>query len=188
MKTLKILLILGFYIFCFGCNSQVEQKIEKKNEFLEVRINRWTALEGGEILILRKINNDWSAMLIGDGDRFSCYYQKAVQPKSGWENFWNAIQKEGLLEIPDGQRGFCSGCTDGSGFIVEVSYQDKLKRYSLRIPEASKTKESKQILNIGDLISQEFDTPVFVSDYDRGKVGEYLIETCKDLRESNKNS
>lgn len=172
----KYWLIL-FVLFCFACNQPTTQK----NEFLEVRINRWTALEGGETLVLRKINKEWSAMLLGDGDRFSCYYQKIVQPKSDYENFWLALLKEGLLEIPDGKFDV-SGYTDGSGFIVEINYQNKLKRFSFRIPEELKTIDSKRILNIGDLISHEFNTPVFLSTYDRGKVGEYLIENCKDLK------
>jgi len=185
MRISKFLPIFTFLVFCFACASQLEQKVEQKNEFLEVRINRWTALEGGETLVLRKINKDWSAMLLGDGSRFSCLYQKSVQPKSDWENFWLSLQKEGLLEIPDGDYS-AGGWTDGSGFIVEVFYQEKLKRYLFFLPQMLKTKESKQILNIGNLISREFDTPVFVADYDRGKVGEYFIEKCKVFREGDK--
>ncbi len=185
MRISKFLLIFGLFLLCFGCASQVEQKIEQKNDFLEVRINRWTALEGGETLVLRKINKDWSAMLLGDGSRFSCLYQKSVQPKSDWGNFWLSLQKEGLLEIPDGDYS-AGGWTDGSGFIVDVFYQKKLKRYSFFLPEKLNTKESKQILNIGNLISGEFDTPLFSANYDRGRVGDYLIEKCKVFRESDK--
>lgn len=181
MNILRFLPLAVLCLLCFGCNSQVEQEIKQKNEFLEVRVNRWTALEGGEIFILRKINQDWSAMLLGNGDRFSCYYQKTVQPKSGYENLWNELQKEGLLEIPDGIIED-AGWTDGSGFVAEVNYQNNLKRFSFTIPDKLNSKEAKQILRIGDLISREFNTPVFVSDYDRGKVGEYLIENCKDLK------
>ncbi len=185
MKILKFPLILVLFLLCFGCNSQVEQKIEQKNEFIEIRITRWTALEGGEIFVLRKINQDWSAMLLGDGSRFSCLYKKSVRPKSDWNTLLLSLQAEGLLEIPEGDYT-ADGWTDGSGFIVEVLYEGKLKRYSFFLPQMLKTKESKQILNIGNLISQEFDTPVFVADYDRGKVGEYLIEKCKDYRKPEK--
>ncbi|MEO6587710.1 MAG: hypothetical protein ABIP06_00150 [Pyrinomonadaceae bacterium] len=181
MKIFHSSIILTLFIFTFGCNSKSEQKTEQQNEFLEVRINRWTALEGGEIFVLRKINKDWSATLLGDGDRFSCYYQKNVQPKSGYENLWNELQKAGLLEIPDGKIEDARW-EDGSGFVVEINFQDKLKRYSFANPKRLKTEESKQILNIGDLINREFVTPVFISDYNRGKVGDYLIENCKDIR------
>jgi hypothetical protein len=183
MKISRSLPIFIFLVFCFGCASQVEEKVEQKNEFLEVRINRWTALEGGEILVLRKINKDWSAMLLGDGSRFSCLYQKLVQPKSDWNNFLLSLQAEGLLEISDGvHTNNC--CMDGRGFIVEIIYEGKLKRYSFENPELLKTKESKQIMRIGDLISREFDTPVFATNSSRGEVGDYLIEKCKIFREN----
>ena len=172
------LLISVLFVFCFGCNPQVEQKIEQKNEFLEVRINRWTALEGGEIFVLRKINNDWSAMLLGDGDRFSCLYNKSVQPKSNWEDFWKQLQSNGLLEISDGRR--LSNSLDGRGYYVEIIYQNNIKRYSFKDPEGLKTKESEQIQKIGDLISKEFETPMFSGKYGRGEIGDYLIEQCKN--------
>ena len=178
MRSLIFLLTIFLFSFCFGCNPQVEQKTEQKNEFIEVRINRWTALEGGEILVLRKINKDWSAMLLGDGDRFSCLYQKSVQPKSGWEDLWKQLQSNGLLEISDGRR--LSNYLDGSAYYVEVFYQNNIKRYSFKDPENLKTKEAEQIQNIGDLISNEFETPMFSGKYNRGKVGDYLIEQCKN--------
>ncbi len=183
MKLRKVFLTCFLLILSVGCNSQAEQKIEQKNEFLEVRINRWTALEGGETLVLHKINEEWSARLLGDGSRFGCLYQESVQPKYGWEIFWLSLQKEGLLEIPDGNYAD-KGWLDGSGFVVEVYHQNKLKRYSFFVPEEMKTERETQILRIGDLINQEFGTPVFVADYDRGKVGEYLIGKCKDFRKS----
>jgi hypothetical protein len=182
MRVSILLLILLSSLFCSACSSPDEQKAEQKIEFLEVRINRWTALEGGETLLLRKINKDWSAMLLGDGNRFSCLYQQSVQPKSGWENFWLSLQKEGLLEIPDGKYDV-GGWLDGSGFVVEVFYQDALKRYSFFLPEKLETKEAKQILQIGNIISAEFDTPMFKAGYSRKDVGDYLIKECESFRE-----
>ena len=121
-------------------------------------------------------------MLIGDNERFSCFYQKNVVPKSGWETLWTSLEKEGLLEIPEGNyTNNC--CTDGDGFDAEIFYQDKLKRFSFLLPEKLKTKEAGQIQNVGNIISREFDTPMFVADYSRSKVGDYFIENCKDLRE-----
>ncbi len=181
MKIINILIILTSLIFTFGCDSKSEQKIEQQNEFLEIRIHRWTALEGGEIFILRKVNEDWSAMLSGDGKRFSCYYRKKVQPKSGYESFWNEVKKSGVLEIPDGKIEDAEW-EDGSGFVMEINSQNSLRRYSFANPQNLETEQSKQILNVGDLISRELDTPVFVSDYNRGKVGDYLIENCKDIK------
>ena len=155
--------------------------VDQKIDVLDVRVTRWTALEGGEIFVLRKINNDWSGMLMGDGSRFSCLYQKSVQPRSDRDTFWWSLQRAGLLEIPDGIYS-AGDWTDGSGFNVEVTYLGKLKRYSFFLPQNLITPESKKILNVGDLISREFNTPVFRADYNRGTVGDYLINNCHDLK------
>ena len=168
------LLIFAMLFFCFACNKQVEQK----PDFLEVRITRQTALEGGETLVLRKIDNDWSAMLLGDGYRRSCLYQKSVQPKSGWENLWKELLSNGLLEIADGRR--LTNSIDGNQYIVEINYQNKLKRYQFENPDELKTKDSEQLRNIGNLISREFETPMFASNYKRGEVGDYLTEQCRN--------
>lgn len=185
IKTL-ILITLVTSILGFGaCNSGVQQEDEHKQAFLEVRIRRWTALEGGEIFVLRKINHEWSAMLLGDGVRFSCAYQKTVQPKSGWDVLWASLQESGLMEIPDGNYT-TNCCTDGNGFDAEVFYLGRLKRFSFFLPEKIDTKEAKQIQNIGDVVSREFDTPMFLADYSRNDVGEYLIDNCREMRESSK--
>ena len=169
------LLIFAMLCFCFACNKQIEQK----TDFLEVRITRQTALEGGETLVLRKIDKDWSAMLLGDGYRVSCLYQKSAQPKSGWENLWQELLSGGLLEIADGRR--LSNLTDGNRYIVEVNYQNKLKRYQFDNPGELKTKDSEQLRNIGNLISREFETPMFIDNYERGEVGDYLMEQCRSF-------
>jgi hypothetical protein len=179
----KFFLVVLLFIFCFGCNSQIEQKPEQSVEFIELRIRRWTALEGGETLVLRKINKDWSAMLLGDGARFSCLYQKQVEPKSGWENLWQSLQKEGLMEIPEGAFGSLV-MTDGNGFDVELTYQTKLKRSSFFAPQNSDAEEEKRILIIGNLISREFETPMFESEYKRSEVGDYLIAGCENIKKA----
>jgi len=112
-------------------------------------------------------------------------YQKSVLPKSNWNTLLLSLQAEGLLEISD-ENYSLGGSTDGNGFNVEISYEGKIKRYSFYIPERMEIKESRQILKIGNVISREFDTPVFVVDYDRGKVGEYFIEKCQDFKKSSR--
>jgi hypothetical protein len=186
MKLINFVTLLILFMCFSGCNSAANQNAEQSAEFVEVRIKRWTALEGGEILVLRKINNDWSAVLLGDGDRFSCSYQKSVQPRSGWAVLWTSLKQEGLFDIPEGNYT-TNCCEDGNGFDAEVFYQGKLKGFSFFLPEKQDNKEAKQIQNIGDVLSREFDTPMFRADYDRSNVGEYLINNCKNLRETDKN-
>lgn len=170
-----------FILFCFGCISNIEKISEQKNEFVELRIRRWTALEGGEIFILRRVDNDWSANLLGDGVRFSCQYNKSVKPKSSWNNLWNSLKKDGLLEIPEGDFG-AFGWEDGSGYDVEVFHQNELKRFSFFLPDKMDTNEAKQMSNIGELVSREFNTPMFKSDYSRNEVGNYLIANCEKFK------
>ena len=155
--------------------------VEPKPEFAELRLHRWTGLEGGETIVIRRLGNEWSATLLGDGAMFSCLYQKSVNPKSDWQQLWNEILAKEMDSFPE------SLVTDyvvedGNGFDVEFTYQGKLKRLSIPHPEFQNSPEAKQILEISDLLSSEFDTPVFVADYDRGEVGEYLMKNCKDLR------
>ena len=162
-------------MFCLACG----EKPERKTEFLEVRLTRQTALEGGETLVLRRIDKDWSAALQGDGYRFGCLYRKSVEPKSGWENFWRELEANGLLEISDGRR--LSNSIDGNSYTVEVTYRNRQKRYVFENPHELKSKESEKIQNIGNLISRELETPLFTGAYNRGKVGDYLREQCKDF-------
>jgi hypothetical protein len=179
MKRTWLLVFIS--ILTFACNQPKEQKAD----FMEIRITRSTALEGGEIFILRKIDKEWSALLIGDGERFSCQYQKSISPKSGWENTWNSLQKEGLLEIPEGEYT-TDCCTDGDGYGAEIFYQGKLRRFSFHIPEKIPIKEAKQIQNIGNIISDNFDTPMFYADYSRNDIGDYLIKNCEELKANKK--
>jgi hypothetical protein len=171
-----VLLLTGIFS---GCGPSEVQK----PEFTEIRIRRWTALEGGEIIVIRRLGDEWSATLLGDGDRFSCLYQKKVTPKSNWSSVWNALLAKGLLDLHSLSRN--SYIEDGDGFNVEIFYNGELKRFSIPQPRNQGTEDSRKILAVGNLIADEFDTPVFVADYDRGKVGEYIMDTCKALETSN---
>ena len=84
------------------------------------------------------------------------------------------------MELSGNERSM--GLEDGDGFDVEVTYQGKLRQYSVDNPTHQKSENAKRVLRIGDLISREFDSPMFVADYDRGRVGEYLIDSCRELK------
>ncbi len=175
----KFVLIFGI-LFLFGCN----QKSEPKVDFIEVRISRYTVLEyARETLVLRKVDKDWSFALLGNEGIAGCNYQRIVQPKSNSEDLWQKLLSEGLLEIPEGEYT-TDCCTDGSGYEAEIFYQGKLKRFSFHLPEKIPIKEAKQIQNIGDTISQNFETPMFYADYSRNEIGNYLIKNCEEVREN----
>ena len=169
-------------LFCFACSQEVERKVD----FIEVRISRYAVLERAtETLVLRKVGKDWSSMLLGNGLFSGCKYQKIVQPKSNLEDVWQKLVNEGLLEIPEGEYT-TNCCTDGHGYEAEIFYQDKLKRFSFHIPEEIPIKEAKQIQNIGNIISENFETPMFYADYSRNDIGNYLIKKCEEVKGNKK--
>jgi len=159
-------------VFC-SCAPKATAPVE----FEEIRIRRWTALEGGEIFILRRVGAAWSAELFGDGSRLRCFYVRSVTPKSDWNALWNTLLREGLLDLSGSEPW--SGWEDGDGFDIEVRSKGKTQRYIVDNPTHQPTENAKRILRIGNLISKEFDTPLFAENYDRGKVGEYLYAPCK---------
>ncbi len=173
------MLVKGSFVFCliFGlfCGCAPDET-QRNVELEEIRIHRWTALEGGEIFIMRRVGTEWSAELLGDGSRFSCFYEKAVTPKSDWNAIWNTFLQEGLMQLS----GFepRSGWEDGDGFNLEVRSRGKTQRYFVDNPLRQSSENSKRISRIGNLISRELDTPVFAETYDRGAVAKYLIGQC----------
>jgi hypothetical protein len=178
----RSLLIFLAIFFSFACNQKVEQKVD----FIEVRIGRYAVLEHArEILVLRKVDKDWSATLLGDGSFANCRYQKTVQPKINFEELWQEFVREGLLEIPEGENT-TTCCKDGNGYEAEISYEGKLKRVSFHIPKKIPIKVAKQIQNIGNIISENFETPMFYADYSRKDIGDYLIKNCEEVKDNKK--
>jgi hypothetical protein len=179
MKKITLILLM---IVCFACN----QKVEQKPDFIEVRITRYAVLEHAkETLILRKVDKDWSSMFVGHGGIVGCAYQREVQPKLNFDDLWKNLVSEGLLEIPEGEYT-TNCCTDGNGYEAEIFYDGKLKRFSFHIPEKIPIKEAKQIQKIGDIISENFGTPMFYADYSRKDIGDYLIKNCEEVKNNKK--
>ena len=170
---IRFLAVFLISLSCFACAPMDEKPLE----FEEVRLHRWTALEGGEVFILRRVGTEWSAELLSDASRFRCLYQKRVAPKSDWTSLWNALIQEGLMEISGSEP--LSGLEDGDGFRVEVRSRGKTQQYIVDNPEHQASGNAKRILRIGNLIAKEFDTPMFAANYDRGQVGDYLYAPCK---------
>lgn len=177
MKTL-LFLVCGLVLTFAGC----EPKVEKKVEFFEIRLHRWTALEGGEIAVLRRVGNDWTGQLIGDGQRFSCLYQRDVKPRtSDWNQLYDSLVRVGIVELSGKEPDL--GWEDGDGYELEVTSNGKMSRYSVFLADKQESESAKKIQEIGSIISAAFDTPMFRPDYDRGKVGEYLMNICKEFRD-----
>ncbi|MEO5858919.1 MAG: hypothetical protein ABIR33_08225 [Pyrinomonadaceae bacterium] len=155
--------------------------MDEKKDFFEVRLHRWTALEGGETFILRRIGNEWSGSLIGDGKRFSCFYQHAVKPKVvNWNQVYESLVQAGILELSGKEPNL--GWEDGNVYNLEVTVNGKVTHYSVFLADKQKSVSAKRIQEIGPFVSTTFETPMFIPEYDRGTVGEYLIENCKGFR------
>lgn len=174
MTRLLILALISVTLAACAPNA------EEESEFLEFRLHRWTALEGGETIVIRRAGNEWKARLMGDGQRFSCLYNKEVKPQSDWNQVWNTILAKGARDISSQDRNY--GIEDGDGFIGELTENENLSRFEISHPRSSEADSSQKLLDLSDYLSKEFNSPIFVADYDRGKVGEYLINNCKHLR------
>jgi hypothetical protein len=180
MKLVALTSIL-LLVFLVGCHIPERDQLTKdeKIEFIEVRLTRSGALYGGETFVLRRIGNEWSGKLLGDGERFSCFYQRNISPRSGdWDRFYNVLLNTGLLEI-SGTEPFL-GIEDGDRYELELTVNGRTTRYSVRHPNQQQSESAKKIVAIGNLISENFDTPVFAKETDH--VSTYLIENCKEMR------
>ena len=177
MKTLPTILCGLLLLTCLGCQPKMDEKID----FVEVRLHRWTALEGGETVILRRIGNEWTATLIGDGHRFSCFYRRDVKPKNGEiGEVYDSLVRAGILELSGKEPHL--GWEVGYGYELEVTSDGVISQYSVFLADKQQSANAKRMLEIGRIVSTPFDTPMFLPEYDRGAVGEYLIENCKEFR------
>jgi hypothetical protein len=128
---------------------------------LEVRV--WhgfglTALEG---FVLKRAAGEWSAIHL-EGihpNLLRSEYEKKLQtPKSGWELCWRRLEETGILTLPDGSAIGCSPMiNDGMSYVVEFNSNGIYRTYLYDNPDYAKCKEAKQMIAIGNIISEEFD-------------------------------
>lgn len=130
---------------------------------LEVRI--WhgfgvTALEG---FVLKRAGGKWSAVHL-DGIHPNLprrEYQKILSaPKSGWDACWHRLQEAGVLTLPDAAAVGCSTTVrDGMSYVVEYNYDRTYRTYLYDNPDYAKCNDAKRMIQIGNLISEEFALP-----------------------------
>ena len=130
---------------------------------IEVRV--WhgfglTALEG---FSLKRAAGNWSAIhLDGIHSRLprSESQKMSQEPKSGWELCWRRLEEAGILTLPDASEIGCSAMiNDGMSYVVEFNNQGIYRTYLYDNPSYSKCKEAKQMIKIGNIISEEFGVP-----------------------------
>jgi hypothetical protein len=130
---------------------------------LEVRV--WhgfglTALEG---FVLKRTAGRWSAIHLDGITRkvASAESQRNLQaPKSGWDGCWRRLQDAGILTLPDAAAiGCTAGVLDGMSYVVEYNYEGAYRTYLYDNPDYAKCDEAKRLIQIGNLISEEFVLP-----------------------------
>jgi hypothetical protein len=130
---------------------------------LEVRIwadFRPIKLDG---IILRRINNQWSAVHIygthGKDERqdFSLTQKKLAAPKSGWDKAWEKLVGAGILTLPDASEVNCNiTMIDGSGFVIETNVYWSYRTYAYANPQNAECNEAKQMISIIQIVHDEF--------------------------------
>jgi hypothetical protein len=130
------------------------------NDDLEIRV--WhgfglTALEG---FVLKRTAGQWAAVHLDGIIRklASTESQHNLQaPKSGWDACWHRLQDAGVLSLPDAAAIGCSTMiNDGMSYVVEYNYEGTYRTYMYDNPDYSKCIEAKRMIQIGNLISEEF--------------------------------
>ena len=144
-------------------NLPALSKISLPKNDLEVRV--WhgfgiTLLEG---FVLRRLAGQWAAIDLAGYDKRrprSKYQIKLQTPKSGWKGCWKRLEEVGLSTLPDAsQLGKEPIYPDAMSYVVEYNAGGNYRTYHYTSPETNDREEAKQMVKIGQIISEEFDLP-----------------------------
>jgi hypothetical protein len=130
---------------------------------LEIRVWHGFGLTAVEGFVLRRAGGQWSAVHLDGVTRnvASNDSQKNLAgPKSGWDACWQRLQDAGILSLPDASAIGCSAMiNDGMSYVVEYNYKGTYRTYLYDNPDYAKCNEAKRMIQIGNLISEEFALP-----------------------------
>jgi hypothetical protein len=111
-------------------------------------------------VVIRRTGQEWSASWIyqvEDSRPSSARLVALDQPKSGWEVFWKNLVEGGILTLPDSPRPQCpTEALDGISYVVETNVDGKYRTYMYSNPQLMKCAEAKQLLQLDEMIRQEF--------------------------------
>lgn len=147
--------------------SKLRETILPENDF-EMRVWVGFGLFGIDGFILKRTSDNWSATAL---KRMLCHLENRAkvnlaEPKSGWENFWQKLVNEGILTLPDSSelKKYGSGVVDGKSYVVELNKEFVYRTYKYSNPKYVKLKEAKHMVNIGNIIADEFGLESFSSE------------------------
>ena len=128
---------------------------------VEVRVWFGFGLFPLEGVVLSRSDDLWSGVHL-KADNY--YKPKKVSrnelpaPKSGWEAAWQQLVNAGVLTLPDGTD---LPYPDAQGYEVQVKSGTSYRSYRYVAPEYSDLPDAKHMLEIGNIISNEFGLPRF---------------------------
>ena len=132
---------------------------------LEVRIWHGFGLILIEGLVIKRVEGKWSALhLAGVSSTPPKHNRQTITgvPKSGWEICWQRLTNAGMLSLPDATRlGKEPVDPDVLSYVVELNIGGDYRTYHYTYPEANEHNEAKRMIEIGDIISEEFGLPQF---------------------------
>lgn len=130
------------------------------NGDLEVRVWIGFGLDPLKGFVFKRGSGHWEATYLRPIDPESSvgnYQQKLPPPKSGWNQFWDQLIAKGILTLPDSSElGDEDMFPDGESNVVEVNTNRTYRTYKYGIPEYQKWPEAKSVVEITEIIFNEF--------------------------------
>jgi hypothetical protein len=128
---------------------------------VEVRVWFGFGLFPLEDIVLKRGDGLWSGVHLKADSHYKSKKvsrNKLPAPKSGWDACWQQLVNAGVLTLPDGTD---PPDPDAEGYEVQVRNGASYRRYHYVSPEYSDLPDAKHMLEIGNIISNEFGLPTF---------------------------
>ena len=126
------------------------------NDDVEVRVWFGFGLFPLEGFVMSRRAGRWSAFHLKADSHYEpkkTSRNELQPPKSGWEVCWQQLVNAGVLTLPDGTD---RPDPDAQGYLVQVRNGESYRSYHYVSPEYSHLPAAKNMLEIGDIISNEF--------------------------------
>lgn len=118
-----------------------------------------TKLEG---LLLKRTNGVWSGTLLHaviKGFESTRYLKPLPEPKAGWDDLWNRLEREEFFTLPDQEElprdGYDYG-VDGIGYVVEINREGTYRTYLYTNPDDHKRPQDRHMVAIARMLEEQF--------------------------------